>query len=292
MNANSDTPLTLTNDCHSYTLAANTASGTVRLLVRGDADVEPDETVVVELKDPPAGVVVSGTAGTATYTIVDDDTSSTACVSAQLRADVESYAGETWRVSPDHVERWSRVLAAFGASNGYSPMTATESQTYADRGWTRWVPVVTALECLESAPPPALPAISIADGTGITEGVDAVFTVTASSAPTSSLTVTLTVSDDGASDFLAQAKEGKQTITIAGGQTSATLTLDTQDDSTDEADGSLTATVSGGTGYTFGSPSTATVAVADNDTGGSGLGRGLRSPAVMPSRRAARRASP
>ena len=55
VNANSDTPLTLTNDCHSYTLAANTASGTVRLLVRGDADVEPDETVVVELKDPPAG---------------------------------------------------------------------------------------------------------------------------------------------------------------------------------------------------------------------------------------------
>ena len=263
VNANSDTPLTLTSDCHSYTLAANAASGTVRLLIRGDADVEPDETVVIELKDPPAGVVVSGTSGTATYTILNDDTN--ACVSAQLRADVESYAGETWRESPDHVERWSRVLAAFGASNGYSPMTATESQTYADRGWPRWVPVVTALECLEGATP-AEPVIAVAGGSGVTEGGDAVFTVSASPAPAANLTVSLMIADDASSDFLAASDEGKKTVTIAANQASADLTVSTQDDSVDEADGSVTAAVQAAIGYTpSGTNGSASVAVSDDD---------------------------
>ena len=63
----------------------------------------------------------------------------------------------------------------------------------------------------------------------------------------------------------ASADEGTKTVTIAANQTSADLTVPTQDDSADEADGSVTATVASGTGYTVGSPSTATVAVADND---------------------------
>ena len=91
VNAGSDTPLTLANDCHSYTLAANAASGSVRLLVRSDGDFEPDETVVVELKDPPVGVVVSGAAGTATYTILNDDAAPAACVPAALLQKVEKY---------------------------------------------------------------------------------------------------------------------------------------------------------------------------------------------------------
>ena len=75
------------------------------------------------------------------------------CVSAELLADVEGYAAETWRESVDHVSRWSRVLAAFGQANSYSnnPMTASEAQTYADRGLVRWPPVTAALQCLETA---------------------------------------------------------------------------------------------------------------------------------------------
>ncbi len=237
---------------------------------------EPDGAIGVAIF-PGRGYTPSETHGAISIAVSDDDGSTTAvavaekdavpavCVSDALRTNVESYAEETWRAHP-HVERWSQVLAAFGVSNGHSPMTATEAQTYADNGWPRWVPVVTALECLEGAPPPpALPVISIADGTGITEGGDAVFTVSASPAPAAALTVTLTVADDTNSDFLAQSDEGTQTLTIAGGQTSATLTLTTQDDSTDEADGSVTATVTGGSGYTVGTPSTGTVAVSDDD---------------------------
>ena len=102
-------------------------------------------------------------------------------------------------------------------------------------------------------------------GSAVTEGGDAVFTVSANPAPASALTVTVTVADDANSDFLAQADEGGKTVTIAGGQTFATLTVPTQNDSTDETDGSVTATLQADTGYTLASPSTATVAVSDND---------------------------
>ena len=245
---------------------STTGSATFDVATDNDDTDEPDGTLGATIATG-QGYTPSGTHGSASVAVRDDD-ASTACVSDALLADVQGYAGENRPNSPDHVERWKRVLAAFGESNSYSnnPMTASEAQTQADRGLARWVPVVTALECLEgTTPPPALPAISISGGAGITEGGNAVFTVSASPAPAASLTVSLTVADDGTSDFLAQSDEGTQTVTIAGGQTSATLTLDTQDDSTDETDGSVTATVTGGTGYTVGSPSMGTVAVSDDD---------------------------
>ncbi len=72
---------------------------------------------------------------------------------ADLIADVRGYAGETHN-GQDHVDRWLQVLAAFGDDNGHEPMTAVEAQTYADRGWTRWDAVVTALTELEAEPEP------------------------------------------------------------------------------------------------------------------------------------------
>ena len=223
-------------------------------------------------------------AGTATLDVVIAQQASPqpadhSCVSDAVLADVQGYAGETWRESSDHVERWSRVLAAFGENNSYSnnPMTATEARTYADRGWTRWVSVVAALECLETAPeqqpdaqpaqaeapppaPPPTPEMSINAGNDVTEGGDATFTVTASPAPASDLDVAVTISQSG--DF---ATTGSRTVTISI-TGSATFTVTTTDDSTDEPDGSVTATLSTGAGYSLSSTSsTATVAVSDND---------------------------
>ena len=247
-------------------VAAGATAATLAIAINDDSIDDDAETVVLTL-NPGTGYTLGGTT-IHTLTIADNDDPITpaACVSAQLLSDVQGYAGESRPNSPDHVPRWRRVLAAFGESNSYSnnPMTVSEAQTQADRGLPRWVPVVTALECLEGTTPTG-PQITVQGGSGVTEGGNAVFTVSASPAPAASLTVSLTVGDDANSDFLAQADEGTRTVTIAGGQTSATLSLTTQDDSTDEADGSVTAAVSSGTGYTVGSPSTATVAVADND---------------------------
>ena len=52
-----------------------------------------------------------------------------------------------------HVERWTRALAALGSGSHANPMTASEAQTYVDRGWNRWIPVRDALQALETAPP-------------------------------------------------------------------------------------------------------------------------------------------
>ena len=110
-------------------------------------------------------------------------------------------------------------------------------------------------------PPPATPTISIAAGSGVTEGSDATFTVTATPAPATALTVNLTVSQSGSFGAIT----GTDTVIIPT-TGSATFTVSTTNDSTDEPDGSVTATLSTGTGYTVsGSNNAATVAVADDD---------------------------
>ena len=51
-----------------------------------------------------------------------------------------------------HVERWQRVLQAFGVEDyGMPQMTSTEAKQYMDRGWKRWEPVYYALLDIEGA---------------------------------------------------------------------------------------------------------------------------------------------
>ena len=109
------------------------------------------------------------------------------------------------------------------------------------------------------------PEITIAAGGDITEGGDAVFTVQASPAPASDLEIALAIADDAVSDFLMDGEEGSKTVTIAAGSDTAIYTLATTDDGLEEANGGVSATLEAGTGYRVGSPSAATVAVADND---------------------------
>ena len=70
---NNDTPLSLTNGCYAHTINANATQGRVRLRIRGDTEVEPDETIVVELRNAPQGVDIAAARGSATYTILNDD---------------------------------------------------------------------------------------------------------------------------------------------------------------------------------------------------------------------------
>ena len=107
-------------------------------------------------------------------------------------------------------------------------------------------------------PPPVTPEITIPGGSGITEGGSASFTISANPAPAGSITVNIGVSESGS--FGAS---GPATITVSGA--SATYTVTTSNDNLDEPNGSVTATVQSGTGYTVGTPSTASVNVADDD---------------------------
>ena len=126
---------------------------------------------------------------------------------------------------------------------------------------------------------PTEPVISVTAGAGVTEGGNAVFTVTANPAPTAPLTVSVTVSQSG--DFAAAGTTGVKTVTIPTGG-SVQRTVSTVNDSAEEANGSVTLTLNAGTGYTVSSNNgAATVAVADNDgtpqisvTGGNGITEG------------------
>ena len=229
----------------TVTIRAGTASATWTVTTTGDEVARADGTVAARIQSGYDYTV--GNPSSVTVTLLDDDGVTTQSVpdsvvgvDPALVALVRGYAAETWK-HPDHVKRWMRVLAAFGDDNGYTPMTAAEAQTHADKGWQRWVPVAAALAALEAAQQPlTLPAVSVSAGADVTEGGDAVFTVTANPAPAAALSVTVTVATVGEFGVTA----GTQTVPIPT-TGSATLTLATSDDEADEADGSVSGDGSG-----------------------------------------------
>ena len=103
-----------------------------------------------------------------------------------------------------------------------------------------------------------VPEITISGGADITEGGSATFTITAHPVPTSPLTVNIGVTESG--DFGAT---GAATASVRSATT--TYTIATTNDNVDEPNGSVTATIQSGSGYTIGAASSASVSVADND---------------------------
>ena len=193
-------------------------------------------------------------------------------VDAQLLASARAKAGETHR-GARHVNRWKRVLEAFGDGDypGVEPLTAAGAQVYANV-WSGWDEVAAQIRLIEAAagadPAPVVPPVVVADpvvsitaGSGVSEGGDAVFTVTAVPPPAAGLAVSVTVAQSG--EF--GAATGSRTVTVPTSG-SVSFAVGTSDDSADEPDGSVTATVNTGSGYTVSSSQGAgTVNVADDD---------------------------
>ena len=237
-----------------------------------DSDDEADGSVTATISSG-TGYTVSSSASIATVAVSDDDDAQLAsqatidsCVSDSVLATVRRYYDANKDRAPSYGRNWKRVLITFGdvQYSQLTPFTAAEALA-GEQVWFGWKPVREALECIEEAtpppPPPPDPEISISAGSAITEGSDATFTVTASPVPTAALTVNLMVSQSG--NFAATTGTDTVTIPTSG---STTFTVSTTNDSIDEPDGSVTATLSTGTGYTVsGSNNAATVAVSDDD---------------------------
>ncbi len=103
-----------------------------------------------------------------------------------------------------------------------------------------------------------------ADRSFVMEGQDATFTLTRTDSATADLPVTVRVTQTG--DFIKTADSYQSlTVTFQGINLTAELTVETDNDAVDEADGSITVTVQAGTGYTLGTPQSATMAVYDDD---------------------------
>ena len=241
-----------------------------------DSDDEADGSVTVILSSG-TGYTVSSSASTATVAVSDNDDAQLvsqaiidSCVSNSLLVTVRRYYDANKDRAPSYGRNWKRVLITFRVvqDSQLTPFTAAEALA-GEQVWFGWKPVREALECIEAAtvppppppPPPSDPEISISAGTAVTEGSDATFTVTASPNPTTALTINLTVSQSG--NFGAATGTDTVTIPTTG---SATYTVSTTNDTNDELDGSVTATLATGTGYTVsGSNKAATVAVSDDD---------------------------
>ena len=117
----------------------------------------------------------------------------------------------------------------------------------------------------ELPPPSGTPVVTVTGGEAVTEGTAAAFTVSVSPAPGVALAIGVVVADAPGSDFVALEEEGEKTVAIPAGQTSAPLAVPTVADPVNEPGGVVTVTLAPGEGYAVGSPSSATVAVRDDD---------------------------
>ena len=95
----------------------------------------------------------------------------------------------------------------------------------------------------------------------ITEGTAATFTITANPAPTTAVTVNVNVTET--EDVISGTPPS--TATFKANQTTATLTVATDDDDVDESHSIVKAELQAGTGYTVGTPNLARALVNDND---------------------------
>ena len=196
----------------------------------------------------------------------DDDPPPAGCGSAdalavQARANHDALPN-TASNRKERNDWWRAWIALSGTTGTYNtPLTAAEARVL-ETGDSRWAPFRAALECLEGAPPPpVVPVVSVTAGAGVPEGGDAVFTVTASPAPSAPLSVDVTVGQVG--DF--GASTGSRTVTVPTGG-SVSVRVGTSDDSADEPHGSVSVAVADGSGYTVsGTEGSASVAVSDDD---------------------------
>ena len=146
------------------------------------------------------------------------------------------------------------VTMSLNSGSGYSVgLPSSASVTVYDNDDTTTTPTT-----------PTKPVLTLSrDQSSVTEGQPAEFTITSNKAAPTDLTVKTYQSQNGG--FATWTGAG--TVTIPEGSTSARVGITTVDDSRDEANGSVTMALSvvDITGYTVGSPSSASVTVYDND---------------------------
>jgi hypothetical protein len=119
----------------------------------------------------------------------------------------------------------------------------------------------------------AVLTLTATDTSGAEQGADPiVFTLTRTTNFANTLVVNLTWSGTATygTDFTATATGGTlsangATLTVAAGSTGATITVTPVDDAMYEGAEAVSVTVASGTGYTVGSPASATGSIADND---------------------------
>jgi regulation of enolase protein 1 (concanavalin A-like superfamily)/plastocyanin len=269
------------------------------LTINNDNLIEPMEFVNVLLKNPSAAVLGGGSS-TFTYTIVDDDVVSglpAAGFAAPTSSGLET-------VSPAQIAVVLSEAPAGGTSVDYAITagTATDATDFTaatgtlnfSAGQTFATIPLTVLDdsdvevgetvTLTLSNPVGivlstsathtftitdddtpLVTITASDATATEDGDTGAFSITRTGPATSALIVNFIRSGTAANstDFTAITSPGAVTIPI--GQASADVTVTPVNNTTPEAPETVILALSAGTGYTVGSPSTATVTINDDD---------------------------
>ena len=273
-----------------------TGSATLTLATTGDATDEPDGSVSVTVNDA-AGYTV-GDPASDTVAVRDDDVP--VVTIAADAASVTEGASASFTLTANPVPAAPLAVSVTVATDGeYGitagtqtvtlPTTGSATLTLATTddttdepdgsatvtvqtgsGYTVGTPASGTVAVRDDDLPPPVVTIA-AKAASVTEGGDAVFTLTADRAPAAALTVELAVSETGEGDHVAASDEGPATVTIAKDTTEAVFTLATVNDAVDEPDTSATVTVEAGEGYTVGAPASGTVTVKDDDASASAV---------------------
>ncbi len=154
-----------------------------------------------------------------------------------------------------------------------SPVTAGETVIVSYRPGFNPVrdQVGNAVEALTDEPalPPLTTIAATGGGTSVTEGTAVQFTLTRELPTAAALTVGISVTERGEVIETAGSYEPPEEVTFTVGDTTATLTVLTEDDEQQESDGAVIATLQPGPDYRLGQSSTRTAQVTvEDDEGG------------------------
>ena len=279
----------------AVTFAPGDTERTIRVATTDDVVEGPEKTVelALSLPDPDPGVATLGEA-TATGRILDNDATpevsladaqpvpegGTLAFAVRLSNPGTEAIAVDWRVAGTAVAGTDHDGVASGTVT-FAPGTIEQAIRLATTdddadGPDRTVELTLSLP----VPDPGLATLGTAEATGrildndlpvvtvaavpatVTEGEDAVFTLTRAGVVSEALTVSLAVAD--AEGVLATtAPTG---ATFGAGAAQATFRLGTRDDAAvNEADATVTLTLAPGAGYRSGGPATASVTVRDDD---------------------------
>ena len=167
---------------------------------------------------------------------------------------------------------------SFSGTTG-TVVVATDDDSYGDVDGSVTVTLDAGQSYLVGSPDSATvtvtdndpPTLTITGGAAVTEGENAVFTVTSSKPASQAVPFTALVSQQGAFVSSSDAGVKHPLATLLAGETSVTFSVPTDDDQQDEPDGNVTVELLFDVGrpenprYTRGTPRTATVTVRDND---------------------------
>ena len=270
------------------TFAAGDVRETISLKTLDDDADEPDETVSVTLSPPGPAQATLGTSSSAAGTIVDSDLP-TVTVAAQADTVEEGKHAAIFRLTrAGHLSE--ELTVPFVVTGGDAVLTdapPTETTFAADKAVTEVslaidddgtdeedaaLTLALAGGADHDLGEPSTSTVTVvdndlllvtvvADAAAVTEGEDAVFTLTRAGVLSGELKVTVAVTDPAA--VLADA--APTSVSFGPGDATAELRLRTADDTVDEEDATLTLTPGESAAYDLGDPSTAAVTVRDDD---------------------------